>query len=78
MTCPGCERENVALIGGYCGMCTSWISAAVQTSLDDLSILEGAVHDVSMAKDGYLHIRVDVDDGSSEGRGEGSGGEADA
>lgn len=64
MTCPGCEREEVTLIGGYCGHCSSTIAGAVDDALDELDVLDGTVVDVSAWKDGYLHIRVDVDGGA--------------
>lgn len=60
MTCPGCDREGVALVGGYCGMCSSEISGAVSDALEDVDAIDDhEIVDVSDWDDGYLHVRVD-------------------
>lgn len=59
MTCPGCEREGVALVGGYCGHCSSEIGASVSLALSDIGFLDAEVVDVFKHDDGYLHVRID-------------------
>lgn len=59
--CPGCDRE-VTLIGGYCGHCTSEIARAITTALADLDVVDAEIEDVGMQTDGYLHVRLAVDE----------------
>lgn len=62
--CAGCGREGVALIGGFCGMCSNQIAATVAVAIEPLSILDGQIHDVSKHSDGYIHIRIDPESDS--------------
>lgn len=60
MTCPGCDRDGVALIGGYCGHCTTTISRAVGDALDEISgVVDGDVVEVYRHEDGKLHVTID-------------------
>lgn len=61
-SCPSCARE-VTLIGGYCGHCTSMIASAVDDALESEDVVDAGVVDVSEHEDGYLHVRLDVDEG---------------
>lgn len=57
MTCPGCSRDGVALIGGFCGHCSSHISGAVQHALDEVDLdTDYEIYDVGEHKDGFVHI----------------------
>lgn len=64
MTCPGCARDDVALIGGYCGMCTAEISGAIGDALEEAGI-DADVHDVFKHRDGFVHVRLDEDGGTA-------------
>lgn len=64
MTCRGCGRD-VTLLGRYCGHCGSAINRAVNDALDDIDVLDGHVYDLfTHREDGYLHIRIDVQETS--------------
>ena len=59
MTCPGCSQEGVALIGGFCGFCSTTISRAVNDALDDIELdIDLAVYDVCTHKDGFIHVML--------------------
>ena len=62
MTCVGCGREVTLLDGRFCGLCGSAISAAINTALKDVSVVEAQVHDVTASiKDGLLHVRLEYE-----------------
>lgn len=65
MTCPGCSRERVTLIGGFCGHCSNDLSRAINDALDGVDldvVLE--VYDVSKHKDGFVHAMLyDAEEG---------------
>lgn len=60
MTCPACNRDNVALIGGFCGMCSSKMVGSMSDALDDLDLdIEFEMVDIAIHSDGYVHVRMD-------------------
>jgi hypothetical protein len=62
MTCPGCSRERVTLIGGLCGHCESKLSRGVADAIEEADLdLDLSIRDVFEHKDGTYHIRLDTD-----------------
>ncbi|QLG63100.1 hypothetical protein [Halorarum salinum] len=57
VTCPACERENVALIGGLCGHCKTTVASAITDALEDVEFASEVV-DVFKHRDGYYHLRL--------------------
>ncbi|UTF56012.1 hypothetical protein [Natronosalvus rutilus] len=70
MTCRGCGHAVTLIDGHFCGHCSGQISRAVSEALEETDAVDGDVHDVTMAKDGLLYIRVDVTDEAGDGEGE--------
>jgi len=59
MTCEGCGRQVELMDGHYCGQCLGQVAAAVQSAVDDLSVFDGEVYDVFVAKDDRLCVKLD-------------------
>ena len=63
-TCLGCALEGVALVDGhFCGVCTGNIASAIDEALyEELPAVDASVHDVGVGGDGFLHVRLELDE----------------
>lgn len=61
MTCPICEREGIALVGGICGHCSSRLAGEINDAIEPFVDADLPINDVGIFEDGYLHVRIDPD-----------------